>query len=193
MPTIYQFDDVRVDLKNFQVFKAGRAVRLEPKAVKALLFLIEHRGRLIEKRELLDAVWEDTFVTENAMTKVIAKLRKTLGDGIKEAKYIETVPTRGYRFVAEVEGEGRPGGGKATNSLAVLPFINVSADPDLEYLGDVIAESIINSLSRLRQLRVMARSATFRYKGLEIDPREVGLRLGVRAVLTGESVCWATA
>lgn len=102
-PTIYQFDDVRVDLKNFKIFKAGDAVHLEPKAVKALIFLIEHRGRLIEKRELLDAVWKDTFVTENAMTKVIAKLRKTLGDGVKDAKYLETVPTRGYRFIAEVQ------------------------------------------------------------------------------------------
>jgi DNA-binding winged helix-turn-helix (wHTH) protein/TolB-like protein/tetratricopeptide (TPR) repeat protein len=102
-PTIYQFDDVQVDLKNFKVFKAGRAVHLEPKAIKSLIFLIEHRGRLIEKSELLDAVWQDAFVTENAMTKVIAKLRKTLGDGIKEAKYIETVPTRGYRFIADVE------------------------------------------------------------------------------------------
>ncbi len=102
-PTIYQFDDVRVDLKNFKVSKADCAVHLEPKAVRALIFLIEHRERLIEKRELLDAVWQDVYVTENAMTKVIAKLRKTLGDGIKEAKYIETVPTRGYRFIAQVE------------------------------------------------------------------------------------------
>lgn len=107
-PTIYQFDDVQVDLKNFKVFKAGLAVHLEPKAIKALVFLIEHRGRLIEKSELLHAVWQDTFVTENAMTKVIAKLRKTLGDGIKEAKYIETVPTRGYRFIAEVEAKESP-------------------------------------------------------------------------------------
>ncbi len=184
-PTTYQFDDVRVDLKDFKIFKAGHAVHLEPKAVKALIFLIEHRGRLIEKRELLDAVWHDTFVTENAMTKVIAKLRKTLDDGIKEAKYIETVPTRGYRFIAQVEEKDGPERGKAINSLAVLPFANVSADPDVEYLSDGITESTINSLSRLPELRVMARSTTFRYKGREVEPQEIGLELGVRAVVTG--------
>lgn len=100
---IYQFDDVRVDLGKFEVFKAGVRVRLEPKAVETLVFLIENRRRLIEKRELLDAVWKDASVTENAMTRVIAQLRKVLGDDSKEAKYIETVPTRGYRFIADVK------------------------------------------------------------------------------------------
>lgn len=100
---IYQFDDVRVDLEKFEVRKADTRARLEPKAVEALVFLIENRGRLVEKKELLDAVWKDAFVTENAMTRVIAQLRKALGDDSKEAKYIETVPTRGYRFIADVQ------------------------------------------------------------------------------------------
>jgi DNA-binding winged helix-turn-helix (wHTH) protein/tetratricopeptide (TPR) repeat protein len=108
-PRFYQFDDVRVDLEEFEVVKAGVRVRLEPKAFEALVFLIEHRGRLVEKKELLDAVWKEAFVTENAMTRVIAQLRKALGDDSKEAKYIETVPTRGYRFIAEVGQERSPG------------------------------------------------------------------------------------
>lgn len=99
---IYQFDDVSVDLEKFEVVKADVRTHLEPKAFEALVFLIEHRGRLVEKKELLDAVWKDAFVTENAMTRVIAQLRKVLGDDSKEAKYIETVPTRGYRFIPTV-------------------------------------------------------------------------------------------
>jgi TolB-like protein/DNA-binding winged helix-turn-helix (wHTH) protein/Flp pilus assembly protein TadD len=100
---IYQFDDVRVDVERFEVVKADIRAHLEPKAFAALVFLIEHRGRLVEKKELLDGVWKDAFVTENAMTRVIAQLRKALGDDSKEAKYIETVPTRGYRFIADVQ------------------------------------------------------------------------------------------
>ncbi|MFL6208704.1 MAG: BTAD domain-containing putative transcriptional regulator [Pyrinomonadaceae bacterium] len=76
-------------------------------------------------------------------------------------------------------------GAATNNSLAILPLANVSGDPNTEYLSDGITESIINTLAQLPQLKVMARSTVFRYKGLEIDPQEVGVRLGVRAVLTG--------
>lgn len=100
---IYQFDNVRVDPGSFRLWKAERIVQIEPKAFQVLLFLLENRGRLIEKRELLDAVWKETFVTENALTREIALLRKALGENAREAKYIETVPTKGYRFIADVE------------------------------------------------------------------------------------------
>lgn len=102
---VFQFDDVRVDVPNAQVFKAGRRAPLEPKAFQVLVFLLQHPGRLIEKEELLSAIWADTFVTENALTRAIAVLRKTLGDTKAEPKYIETVPTRGYRFIASVTQE----------------------------------------------------------------------------------------
>jgi Tol biopolymer transport system component/DNA-binding winged helix-turn-helix (wHTH) protein len=100
--SIYEFDDVRVDPRAFRVWKAGHPVALEPKALEVLLFLLENPGRLVEKRELLERVWPDTVVTESAMTRVIADLRKALGDAAREARYIETVPTKGYRFIAEV-------------------------------------------------------------------------------------------
>ncbi|MGE0128371.1 MAG: winged helix-turn-helix domain-containing protein [Blastocatellales bacterium] len=99
----YQFDEVLVDPQTFKVWRGGAPLPLEPKAFDALVFLINHRGRLVEKDELLDAIWKDTFVTPNALTRVIAHLRRVLGDDAKEAKYIETVKTRGYRFIAEVE------------------------------------------------------------------------------------------
>ncbi len=102
-PHIYQFDNVRVEREGFRVWKADAPVQIEPKAFQVLVFLIENRGRLIEKRELLDAIWKETFVTENALTREIAQLRKALGENAREAKYIETVPTKGYRFIADVE------------------------------------------------------------------------------------------
>ena len=98
----FRFGDVRVEPASFRVWKGGRAVALEPKAFEVLLFLIQNRGRLVRKTELLDALWADAFVTENALTREIALLRKALGDEARNARYIETVPRRGYRFIAEV-------------------------------------------------------------------------------------------
>lgn len=99
----FLFDDVRVEPATFRAFKAGNAIQLEPKTLRLLLFLIENRVRLIEKEEILQGVWNGTHVTENALVREIGKLRKTLGDDPKTPKYIQTVPTRGYRFIAEVE------------------------------------------------------------------------------------------
>jgi len=101
--TVYYFDDIVAEPGAFKISKSGQPVQLEPKAFEVLTFLIENRGRLIEKDELLNAVWKDAFVTQNAMTRVIAQLRKALGDDAREARYIETVPTRGYRFIATVQ------------------------------------------------------------------------------------------
>src|SRR6185369_6176841 len=99
----FLFDDVRVEPATFRAFKAGNAIQLEPKTLRLLLFLLENRVRLIEKEEVLEGVWNGTHVTENALVREIAKLRKTLGDDPKTPKYIQTVHTRGYRFIAEVE------------------------------------------------------------------------------------------
>jgi DNA-binding winged helix-turn-helix (wHTH) protein len=123
---IFEFDDVRVEPSKFKIWKAGEEVAVEPKTFQVLLFLLENRGRLIEKNELLEAIWRDTFVTENAMTREIAKLRKALGDDPKTPKYIQTVHTQGYRFIAETE-ERREGEAKESketetkNDLAPAP------------------------------------------------------------------------
>src|SRR5262245_53605083 len=98
----FLFDDLRVERAMFRAFKAGNAIQLEPKAFRLLLFLIENRGRLIEKDEILQAVWNGTHVTENALASEIAKLRRALGDDSKRPKYIQTVRTQGYRFITEV-------------------------------------------------------------------------------------------
>jgi len=102
-PTGYAFGDVVVALRSEIVTRASVAVTLEPKAFRLLVFLIENRGRLVEKQEIIDAVWDGAFVSDNALTRVIAQLRKALGDEAKRAKYVETAPTRGYRFIAEVQ------------------------------------------------------------------------------------------
>jgi len=96
----YRFADVELDLDRFDVTRAGRRLPLEPKAIEVLRFLVERPGRLVTKDELLDGVWPDVAVTPNALTRVVAQLRRALGDDASDATVIETVPTRGYRFIA---------------------------------------------------------------------------------------------
>lgn len=115
---VFSFDDVKVEPRTGEVLKAGAAVALEPKAFKLLVFLIENRDRLVKKEEILDVLWKNINVTENALASAIAKLRRTLGDDSKTAKYIQTVHTRGYRFVANVEVKnGSAADGRAETDL----------------------------------------------------------------------------
>jgi Tol biopolymer transport system component/DNA-binding winged helix-turn-helix (wHTH) protein len=101
-PEAYQFEDVTVDLRRMVVLRQGQPVPLEPKTFDVLRYLVEHRDRLVTKEELLDSVWKDTFVTPNVLTRAVAQLRKALGDDAFEARYIETMAKRGYRFIAPV-------------------------------------------------------------------------------------------
>jgi len=100
---MYRFDRFQADEDGFRLVADGAQVALEPKALRVLLYLIQNRGRLVRKQELLDAVWGEAAVTESALTRSIGLLRKTLEDDSRDPRFIETVPTAGYRFIAEVE------------------------------------------------------------------------------------------
>ncbi len=97
---IHQFGDITVDAAGMRVLKGSEPVPLEPKSLKVLLYLIDNRDRLVTKEELLKSVWQDTFVTDNALTRTVAQIRKALGDDARQARIIETVPRLGYRFIA---------------------------------------------------------------------------------------------
>lgn len=100
---LYCFDDVTVDGENFRVWKNGREVILTPRAFDVLIFLLQSGGRVVEKKELFDSVWKNTFVSDNALTKIIREIRQAINDDASKPRYIETVPKRGYRFIGEVE------------------------------------------------------------------------------------------
>jgi Tol biopolymer transport system component/DNA-binding winged helix-turn-helix (wHTH) protein len=102
-PKTYRFDDIVVDLESGELRKGGKVVPLEPKGFELLVYFLQNRGRLIEKQAILDAVWADAFVTENALTRAVAQVRKALGDDAHEPRYLQTVPKRGYRFVPDVD------------------------------------------------------------------------------------------
>jgi DNA-binding winged helix-turn-helix (wHTH) protein/Tol biopolymer transport system component len=103
--TAYTFGDVRVDLALMKVSRGPDPVPLEPKAFDVLVYLVDHRDRVVPKDELLEAVWPGTFVTPNVLTRAIAQIRKSLADESHEPRYIETVARRGYRFIAPVAVE----------------------------------------------------------------------------------------
>src|SRR5262245_35104888 len=95
----FRFDDFALDTEAYRLERAGTPVPLEPKAFDVLLLLVQPAGKLVTKPAILDAVWPGTAVTDYALTRVIAQLRKSLGDAAHEARFIETVPTRGYRWI----------------------------------------------------------------------------------------------
>jgi Tol biopolymer transport system component/DNA-binding winged helix-turn-helix (wHTH) protein len=99
----YLFDDVTIERERFVIKKSGELRSLTPRAFDVLVYLIEHRGRVVEKQEIFEHIWKETFVTDNALSRSIKEIRQTIGDDSKQAKYIETVHKRGYRFIAEVE------------------------------------------------------------------------------------------
>jgi len=101
-PASWTFDAVTVDPATFRVLVNGVPQALEPKSFRLLQFLIEHRDRVVSKEEIFQAVWAGAFVTDNALTRVVAQIRKAIGDDPKQPRYIETVPTIGYRFIAPV-------------------------------------------------------------------------------------------
>jgi serine/threonine-protein kinase len=179
---MYVFGAFRLDIAERLLLRTdGVRVPLTEKAFDTLATLVRREGHLVSKEELMAEVWPDAFVEENNLDKSISLIRQALGEKAFAPEYIETVRGRGYRFLAQVS-ETRE---ETINSVAVLPLINASTDQDMEYLSDGITESIINSLSQVPKLRVMARGTVFRYKSQEVDPREVGNALGVRVVLAG--------
>lgn len=202
---VYEFKGFRLEAAQRRLLYNGQPVPLKPKILDLLLLLVQMRGRLVEKDELMKEIWPNTIVEENNITVSMSILRKTLGEGRAGRQFIETVPGRGYRFVAAVKiisseeetPQETPSVLEPTgaveldtreapiDSLAVLPLRNISKDPTSEYLSEGITESIINKLSQISRLRVLAPSTVFRFKGKEVDPQEIGSLLKVRAVMLG--------
>jgi DNA-binding winged helix-turn-helix (wHTH) protein/TolB-like protein len=251
----YEFGPFRLDPAERLLLREGEPVPLEPKVFDTLVLLVRNGGRLLGKEELIDNVWPDAVVEEGSLTRNISALRRALGEGEDGLRYIETVPRRGYRFVAGVrvlrdespdplkeervraQGVGGEktgvsvtrlpsragcrvgsgvrcvsgaavvvalvlviaaatvgyaylarGGKTAIDSVAVLPFADAGDDPNIEYVSNGVTEYLINDLSQLPRLKVIARSAAFTYKGKEVDPQEVAQSLGVGAIVTGRIV-----
>jgi DNA-binding winged helix-turn-helix (wHTH) protein/tetratricopeptide (TPR) repeat protein len=188
---IYEFAGRRLDPVRRQLELGGKPVALFPRCFDALLLLVERRGELLDKDFLLRALWPDVVVEENSLAKVISDIRRALGES-RDGGCIETVPRRGYRFVAKVgvlrSAEStpvameRPPGIRA---LAVLPLTFLNPAPGDETLSLGLADALITRFGQLRHTVVRPTSSITRYAGTSFVPTQVGRELGVDAVITG--------
>ena len=282
---IYEFEKFRLDAVHLMLYRNTEEIPLAPKAVETLLALVERRGEILSKDELMETIWTDSVVEESNLAQYLHVLRKTLGNGRNGKPFIETFRRRGYRFNGEVsvsessseakrensgqkfaphyapvgrgairktttgnvvalaDWRGAPEAEEKSNeeisetspnteihlsdrkkfplagavvlglailalgffaftrfrseplndaaqitTLAVLPFENGSGDADLDYLAEGLSESLIDKLSQLPQLKVIARTSSFKYRGQNIDLQDVARKLNVQAIVTGKVV-----
>jgi adenylate cyclase len=205
---MFQFEGYTLDVVRSSLRTRDRDVQLRPKAFEVLRYLVENADRLVTKEELIQTIWPNVTVTDEVLTHCVSEARQAIGDG--DQAIIKTVPRRGYRFAAAVswivpnaerppsapeEVKGAPSasdGGRRLGlrlsdrpCVAVLPFANVSGDPEQDYFSDGITEDVITELSRFSELLVITRNSSFQYKGKAVDILQVGRQLGARYVLEG--------
>ena len=201
---LYNFGPFHLDIAEQLLLRDGKALPLKPKVFDVLAVLVENNGRVVCKDELMKQVWADSFVEEGNLAVSIFEIRKALGVDHSGQRYIETVPRRGYRFIASVtkvqvtsKVSGSLGVAAASEfpsgaadspttskgSIAVLPFKFIGG-PGNEYLGLGMADALITRLSNLRQVTVRPTSSVHKYSGAH-DPVLAGKELGVEWVLDG--------
>ena len=188
---VVRFGVFTFDPRAGELVKQGRKLKIQGQPVEILAMLLERPGEIVTREEFQKRLWpENTFVDfEHSLNAAVKRLRDAMCDSAAAPRYVETLARRGYRFIASVEAAGLShrfaGRGETIDSMAVLPFVNGSSDPNTEYLSEGITESLINSLSQLPHFKVMSRDSAFRYKGKESDAVTVGGELGVRSVFKG--------
>jgi adenylate cyclase len=194
----YLFENFAFDTDRRELHRGREAVSIAPQVFDLLEYLIRSRERVVSKDDLINAVWSGRIVSDAALTTRLNAARSAIGDSGEEQRLIKTFPRKGFRFIGQVQearevacsnpGEGSPESPPAfpdRPSIAVLPFENMSGDPEQEYFADGMVEEITTALSRFKSLFVIARNSSFTFKGRAVDIKEVGRRLGVRYVLEG--------
>jgi TolB-like protein len=193
---IYQFGPFRLDPAAGILYLGAEPSMLGQRAVVLLSRLLESAGAPVSKDVLVEAAWGGLAVADNNLTVQIAALRRVLAEAADAESWIETMPRRGYRYVGPAvftDVPDAPAMARAESapilpenpSVAVLPFSNLSGDPEQEYFADGIVDDIITGLARIKWLFVIARNSTFTYKGRAVNVKQVGRELGVRYVLEG--------
>ena len=197
----FLFDDLILDVDRRELSRGSGTIDVEPQVFDVLVYLVQNRERVVTKDDLIEAVWHGRIVTESTLTSRINAVRKAIGDDGTAQRLIRTIPRKGLRFVGQVRQAPVAAAAPASApppvaprsepshrdppAIAVLPFTNMSGDPEQEYFSDGISEDIITALSKLRWFFVIARNSSFMYKGKSVDLRQVAADLGVRYVLEG--------
>jgi DNA-binding winged helix-turn-helix (wHTH) protein/Tfp pilus assembly protein PilF len=196
-PAAYRFGPFVVDRAAYRVLRDGRPLDITPKLLDLLLHFLDTAGSLVTKEALLEALWPDANVTDNALAQAVSELRQALGDEAGDPRFIKTIARRGYRFIAVVDPLTAPPEADEPpqvdeQSIAVLDFNNVTGDLDSAWLSAGIAETVSGDLRALGQFRVIDRwrvtEAARRTGGALHD---VAAALGVRLVVVGSFQCSA--
>ena len=188
---IYRFADCELDTERYELRGQGVVRPVEPQVFDLLRYLIENRDRTVTKDELYKAIWKERIVSESALSSRVKAARQAVNDTGDDQKIIRTLHGRGFRFVATVEvavegqKEDVPRPAEAGASIAILPFVNMSGDPEQEYFSDGITEDLITDLAKISGLFVPARNSTFNYKGASVNVQRLCQELGVRYALEG--------
>jgi DNA-binding winged helix-turn-helix (wHTH) protein/tetratricopeptide (TPR) repeat protein len=208
---LYEFGPFCIDASERVLLRDGQPITLSPKLFDTLLALVEHNGHIVEKNDLMEKLWPDSFVEESNLVSNVSLLRKALGDNAGGTAYIQTIPRRGYRFVAEVnerladdvdllvhrrtrariithdEDEARalPEFSAALRSLAILPFMTIGVPPEEEYLGLGLTDALITQFGNTSQIVVRPTSAVRPFIGMSQDSVTIGRALRVNGVLEG--------
>jgi TolB-like protein/cytochrome c-type biogenesis protein CcmH/NrfG len=203
----FHFADFVLDTNRRELRRSSELIAVEPQVYDLLLYLIENRDRVVSKDDLIASVWGGRVTSDSTLTSRVYAARKALGDSGEQQKLIRTFPRRGVRFVGLVhtQPDSDPSADGAIHrppedtqpppgpplplpdrpAIAVLPFVNMSDDPEQDYFSDGISEDLITALSRLRWFFVIARNSSFVYKGKAVNIRQLGEELGVGYVLEG--------
>ena len=198
---LYFFEDFALDSERRELRRGEGLVAVEPQVFDLLEYLVCNRERVVSKDDLIAGVWDGRIVSDVTLDTRVNAARRAIQDSGKEQRLIKTLPRKGIRFVGAVREGRRPieAGPAATAtdqpdallalpdrpSIAVLPFTNMSGDPEQEYFADGTVEDLITALSHFRWLFVIARNSTFTYKGQAVEVARVGRELGVRYVVEG--------
>ena len=195
----YCFEEFVFNIDRRELHRGADVVSITPRVFDLLEYLIRNRERVVSKDELINAVWNGRIVSDAALTTRLNAVRAAIGDTGEEQRLIKTLPRKGFRFVGQVRetrevADPNPRDApesalalpdKPSIAIAVLPFENMSGDPEQEYFADGMVEEIITALSRFKLAFVIARNSSFTYKGKAVNVKQVGRELGVRYVLEG--------
>jgi TolB-like protein len=202
---LFHFADYILDTGRRELRRGSDHIAVEPQVLDLLIYLMENNHRVVTRDDLIASIWGGRVTSDTTLTSRIYAARRAIGDSGKNQNLIRTIARKGIRFIGEVrrqaDGASQPGmrspapdaGMLAqTNApmtdrpaIAVLPFNNMSGDPEQEYFSDGISEDIIAALSKLRWFFVIARNSSFLYKGRAVHVKQIGDELGVRYVVEG--------
>ncbi|WP_395712214.1 winged helix-turn-helix domain-containing tetratricopeptide repeat protein [Reyranella sp.] len=201
---LFHFSDHVLDIVRRELTRGAERLEIEPQVFDLLAFLVQNRDRVVSKDDLIAAIWQGRVVSESTLTSRINAARKAVGDNGQDQRLIRTLARKGFRFVGVVAESAESVPAPATSvsvfaaaaapahpapldrpGIAVLPFVNMSGEPEQEYFSDGISEDVITALSRLRWVYVIARNSSFVYKDRAVHLARIGSELGVGYVVQG--------